>query len=165
MSDRVPAQVIFYDIPDDREVPAILEWLTEWGMSPHYFGEPIGDRIELGTTYGCSDANVSIMLDGFRALLEVAPQATWKLTQDGYCEYDGEHATYVPELGVWAGMCTQDGEPTFTRRQILTAVEQGVPMDQLTGGPWVRKIEAFEREINALRAPVRPEGVAGGASS
>lgn len=143
MSDHAPAQIIFYHV-DPRDHDDIIAWLRDWDLSEQYTpGAVPTTTIEYGTVYGDDDAGLGILLDGVTALIEAAPGSTWKLTQDAKYEFDGEHVHYVPGLGHWAGRCTQDGTPTFTRDEVMRAAMDGT-LDQLTGGPWLRAIETIE---------------------
>lgn len=142
MGDYSTAQIIFYDVPAVR-VPAVLAWLADWHLREDYAGEPPTETVKTWTVYGDHDAGLGIMLDGAMALEAAAPGSTWKLTQDAKYEWDAEHHTHVPGLGRWHGRCTQDGEPLFTRDQIMTTAGSNWDLDYLTGGPWLRAINAL----------------------
>jgi hypothetical protein len=130
MSDHAPAQITFYDVPEDQAA-AVVKWLNDWGLGEDWEPADDHDSVTLGQSYGDPEANVSIALTGPAQLIAAAPRATWRMDCDAAPEACAEAITHIAGWPLRVVQGDNDGGELFTADQVREAVKNGTVADLL----------------------------------
>lgn len=151
MGDRAPAQITIHaTVPTD--VPAILEFLEEWGLAADWGTTKVPEgSIKLNTTYGDGETDIGMIYN--QALAKNAPNTAFTMWVDPKYEYPGDLEIHVPELGSFRASCDASGTPFVDPGVIMalldslgddaTVGEVRVRLAVLTGAQWTEAIEAL----------------------
>lgn len=127
-----PAQITFYAIPAEH-VAAVLTWLNRWDL--HENTAPRGQDIAtvtIGVAYCDPDAGLGIGPDGGAELIDAAPGAAWRMSQEPNHGHDGQVWTHLPGWPLRTTHADQHGTEMFPAAQVREAVDTDT-VDDLLG--------------------------------
>lgn len=142
MGDRTSLQVYVYACPPDQAA-AVLGVLAEYQLDVDWGTEEAGKGLRLDVPYTAHE--ISGAADEIAPkLIEAAPGCSFWLWEDPKYDWLGSMHAHTPGLGSFTAECNAEGEPVYTRDQIMEFFTADVALDdlqdhierKLTGGLW-----------------------------
>lgn len=142
MGDYTMMTVRVYDCPDESERNAVLDLL----LGRCYPND--GDDENLFQQWYEDEASLTDSVDVGKEIAALAPGASFECWTDPKYEYLGSLFACTPQDGVFEQECDSDGNPVFTRKEVLDIVADptGPKVAAALGLRWESRFEEFRQK-------------------
>lgn len=148
MGDDAPLGLTVYDCPDD-ERDAVLGIINEHELALDYEGYGREEEeLILGRTYGDGQASLGRDDEIGIQLMSEAPNATWRLHQDGVYGNEAQVQMYVPELGLFKHSADNNEWAVFRADEVRELLAMSAEeRDNKLGTPWEKRIDELRTAL------------------
>lgn len=130
MGDRTYHSLVIADCPKDQ-ARAVLDILNEYGYSTQADVD-IDTTLALDELYFIEETNLGTSDEVAGQLMERAPGASFRASEDPKYEWLGVVSWYVPGLGLFSNTGDAQGQPVWNASEILSLLnDRGVALDDV----------------------------------
>lgn len=157
--DRTHAQLTVYDCPLDQ-AQAVLDVIEQFGLHPEYDepDTPADNALALGFSYMDHEMGCGSAQEISRTLQDVAPSASWLVSEDPFESYLGTVCAFTPDLGLWTNDCSAGGDAVFGVDAVLELVDDDLSKVEIQKRLGITHDEALTELLTAVTQREQPTG-------